>query len=372
MKSWWMILVVLLTMMTLSGCTKPESTSPVEEQSAPEPTNSPLNAHTPMPVGTPVPVDEGEGQTASIVALALDAAAEHFNVPKETIEVLKVEAVEWPNSCLGCAAPDTFCAQVITPGYRIVLKMGDATREAHTDAQGKHIRFCDEGGGDIGPVGDQRPAPDQAWTQLQALLDYWQAQKPGYGLDQVQSRWEGNDITPPGLLGSTHTLFRADRWNVAIDCPVIPDPLCGVTLSHAEMGTVWKGTVDATGKVVEDATPTSVAFEHPCEEKVEPKDYDSWAGVEIKPMDDGFHFTHRIPYVCCAKVIFSAGGTAADGVIRIVETNVGEICRCMCPYVVEGEVHGLPSGTYTVEFWGIQKLPAHELTLQASTKVIVP
>ncbi len=375
MKSWWMILVLLLAL-TLGGCAKPESPSPLEEQAAPEPTDSPLNAHTPMPVGTPVPVEEGEGlgSTSPIVAMVLDAAAKQFGVPTTAIEVLKVEATEWPNACMGCAAPGTMCAQVITPGYRIVLKMGDATHEVHTDSKGLHIRFCDEiggGGGNIEPVGN-RPAPEQAWTQLHALLDYWQTHKPGYGLDQVQSRWEGSDITPPELLGSTHTLFRADRWTVVIDCPVVPDPLCGVTLSHAEMGTVWKGTVDAQGQVVEDATPTGLAFEHPCDDSATAESHHDQAGVEIKPMDDGFHFVHRIPYACCADIVFSAGGTAADGVIRIVETNVGEVCRCMCSYTIEGEIHGLPSGTYTVEFWGIQKLPYHELELQASTKVIVP
>ncbi len=371
MKSWWMILAMLMTMLLLGGCAKPESTSPLEEQSASEPTSSPLS--TPTPTETPIPAEGDEAALIPIVELALDAATKHFGVPRESIQVLKVEAVEWSNSCLGCAAPETFCAQVITPGYRIVLKMGDATREAHTDAKGLQIRFCDEGGGatdDIHAI--QRPAPDQAWDQLHALLDYWQEKKPGYGLNQVQSRWEGSDITPPGLLGATLSLFRADKWIVTLNCPVVPHPLCGVTLSHTEMGTVWEGRVDELGQVIEDETPTSIPLDHPCEATVDPQEYDSWKGVEVEPLEDGFHFTHRIPYVCCAEVIFSAGGTAADGVIRIVETNQGEICRCMCPYIIEGEIHGLPSGTYTVEFWGIQKLPAHELTLQESTKIIVP
>ena len=37
------------------------------------------------------------------------------------IKVISVEAMEWSDSCLGAATEDAICAQVITPGYRIVV-----------------------------------------------------------------------------------------------------------------------------------------------------------------------------------------------------------------------------------------------------------
>ncbi|TLN24276.1 hypothetical protein FDZ74_03030, partial [bacterium] len=38
------------------------------------------------------------------------------------VSVLSVEEVEWPDSCLGVSQKDVMCAQVITPGYRVVLE----------------------------------------------------------------------------------------------------------------------------------------------------------------------------------------------------------------------------------------------------------
>lgn len=35
--------------------------------------------------------------------------------------LISVEAVQWPDSCLGVPRPGVFCASVVTPGYRIVL-----------------------------------------------------------------------------------------------------------------------------------------------------------------------------------------------------------------------------------------------------------
>ena len=49
------------------------------------------------------------------------------------ITVVEAESVEWPNSSLGCPQPDMMYAQVVTPGYRIVLQVEDKTYVYHTD-----------------------------------------------------------------------------------------------------------------------------------------------------------------------------------------------------------------------------------------------
>ncbi|MDH7485450.1 MAG: hypothetical protein QHJ81_04145 [Anaerolineae bacterium] len=53
----------------------------------------------------------------------------------EEIEVQSVEAVEWPDTSLGCPQPGMMYAQVITPGYRILLRAGGQTYEYHSDRQ---------------------------------------------------------------------------------------------------------------------------------------------------------------------------------------------------------------------------------------------
>jgi hypothetical protein len=48
-----------------------------------------------------------------------------------------VEAVDWPDACLGAARDDEVCAQVITPGYRIIVEQGGETSEYHASRAGE-------------------------------------------------------------------------------------------------------------------------------------------------------------------------------------------------------------------------------------------
>lgn len=51
--------------------------------------------------------------------------------------LVEAEAVLWPDACLGAAEPGELCAQVVTPGYRIIIERGGGQRiEYHTDLQG--------------------------------------------------------------------------------------------------------------------------------------------------------------------------------------------------------------------------------------------
>lgn len=43
---------------------------------------------------------------------------------EEDATVRTVEAIDWPDSSLGCPQPGMMYAQVITPGYRMVLEAG--------------------------------------------------------------------------------------------------------------------------------------------------------------------------------------------------------------------------------------------------------
>jgi len=51
--------------------------------------------------------------------------------------VVSVEPTEWPDACLGAAAPDEVCAEIITPGYTIVVEgPADARSTYHADRSG--------------------------------------------------------------------------------------------------------------------------------------------------------------------------------------------------------------------------------------------
>ena len=47
-------------------------------------------------------------------------------------QVRLVEQIDWPDSSLGCPQPDMMYAQVITPGYRVVLALDDQEYVYHT------------------------------------------------------------------------------------------------------------------------------------------------------------------------------------------------------------------------------------------------
>lgn len=68
-----------------------------------------------------------------------------MGIPSHEISLVSAEAVDWPDACLGVSNPDELCAQVITPGYRIILGRLDKQYEFHTDRSGQNIRLRDEG-----------------------------------------------------------------------------------------------------------------------------------------------------------------------------------------------------------------------------------
>jgi hypothetical protein len=47
--------------------------------------------------------------------------------------------VDWPDACLGVTRPEVMCAQVITPGFRIVLAAQGREYEYHTNADGSVV-----------------------------------------------------------------------------------------------------------------------------------------------------------------------------------------------------------------------------------------
>ncbi len=51
-----------------------------------------------------------------------------------------MEPRDWPDSSLGCPQPDMLYAQVITPGYLVVVEVSGEPIEYHTDDRGTVVR----------------------------------------------------------------------------------------------------------------------------------------------------------------------------------------------------------------------------------------
>ena len=76
-----------------------------------------------------------------------EAVAKVLAIVKQTLEedveiiVMSREAVEWPNACMGIENPDGVCAQVITPGYKVVVRIGNSLQTYHFNSLTGGIKF---------------------------------------------------------------------------------------------------------------------------------------------------------------------------------------------------------------------------------------
>lgn len=79
------------------------------------------------------PTNPVEAQAQPLIDKAKEHLAKRKGVSPDQIDVLKVEAVQWRDSSLGNPQPGQMYAQVITPGYRIVLSGQGKEFVYHTD-----------------------------------------------------------------------------------------------------------------------------------------------------------------------------------------------------------------------------------------------
>lgn len=127
------------------------ATIPVEEAEAPM-----------TPTETPVP-PASESQLAAASAVAV--LAQRVGVPEPDIAVQSVEAVDWPDSSLGCPQPGMTYAQFITPGYRVLLEVDGQAYEMHTDGR-QTVVLCEEEGSTVVVP----PVPGTIETGLEPLI----------------------------------------------------------------------------------------------------------------------------------------------------------------------------------------------------------
>jgi len=91
------------------------------------------------------PVSQSVAQTPTNIPPAIAQAAQYLSerlgVPRDRVEVMSLERVVWPDGCLGLPATEG-CLPVSTPGYRAILRIGNAHYTIHSDRQSS-FRFAD-------------------------------------------------------------------------------------------------------------------------------------------------------------------------------------------------------------------------------------
>lgn len=61
---------------------------------------------------------------------------------------------------------------------------------------------------------------------------------------------------------------------------------------------------------------------------------------------------HPLNYVCCANITIE--WAQKDNLIEITETNIGEMCRCLCDYDIRASLGPLKKGTYLIKLSGVK------------------
>lgn len=119
--------------------TKPQDQPTITPPQTPQHSVSPLPRpkHNVSPLPTPEPPNretavEIPAQAVDAVARARADMSEQLGISQEQIVVVSIEDVQWRDASLGCPQPGMMYAQVITPGYRMILKSGEKQFKYHS------------------------------------------------------------------------------------------------------------------------------------------------------------------------------------------------------------------------------------------------
>ena len=124
------ILIVSILILLTTACAR--EAAPTEE--AIEPSDPPTS--------TPAPTEPGseEIQLGPIEEAVIKQLAENLGLEEGDITVVSSEETEFGDACLGVVMEGVMCAQVVTPGWVIVLEADGSQYEYHTSEDGSRIQ----------------------------------------------------------------------------------------------------------------------------------------------------------------------------------------------------------------------------------------
>lgn len=139
MKPYWISRIVLLAL-AITSCGLNENQLPIQSEN-PSPSSSTKATDIP-PLTTPEVVPTTQGDTTPmpelsnptvqyLITTATDDLANRISISKDQIQIKEATEVVWPNSSLGCPQPGMVYAEVLTPGYLILLNANNQDYEYH-------------------------------------------------------------------------------------------------------------------------------------------------------------------------------------------------------------------------------------------------
>ena len=121
------VVVCWLVFFTVS-CTNTQTNSSAVG-SAPTPTQNPKSSLTQLP--------------PDVQSAVLNDTAKRTSKTVAALRVTQVEKENWGDSCLGLAQSGKVCAQVVVPGWKVVVSDGQQEYVYRTDESGKQVKLED-------------------------------------------------------------------------------------------------------------------------------------------------------------------------------------------------------------------------------------
>lgn len=227
--------ILFMALMAVSACaTLPQTDmpKPTQPNQPPSPPASqpplPPSRPTPMPGTLPpvvTPAQPGGDVMPRPVLSARTALAEKLKLKLEQITVISFKPVDWPDACLGLPAKDEMCAQVITPGYRILLRAANQVYEAHTSGLEQSVRFASQPVAEFTNIGERTRAELalllRAAPETITILEVEAMQWPDSCLGIQQPKTQCLQVITPGYqvileyAGRTYT-YRTNKTGSVI------------------------------------------------------------------------------------------------------------------------------------------------------------
>ena len=156
MLTWWITeveskalmrrhaLLTLASTLLYASCA-PTSPAPTPAPTVPAAASSPAQQPAPSvaPAVDPARVSPEPDAAQAARTAALAAAALQLQLPSANLSVDQLEPRQWPDASLGCPRQGVLYAQVLTPGFLIVVSGGGKSLEYHSDNRGRVV-LCQE------------------------------------------------------------------------------------------------------------------------------------------------------------------------------------------------------------------------------------
>ena len=89
---------------------------------------------------TPQPLSPTLPAVPPAVTAAQAKLAGQLLISADQVIIVKFEAKDWPDGCLGAAQPGEMCTQVVTPGYQVVLEAKNMQYTFRSNVDGSMVR----------------------------------------------------------------------------------------------------------------------------------------------------------------------------------------------------------------------------------------